>query len=196
MNKFSSNSLREFYLVPLFWALLLPIFIGFIEPKIFRYCREIFSFLILGLPIIVIFQTIVDFHLHNKSIISSLLRKISIAPGFIHKSNLDIPNIPVVTIGLVIINSLIFFLWPESLPDQYTFFPYGESTWFQVFLSFFVSAFLHADFWHLTGNMAFLLVFGSVLESRLGWKRLLQAIIYFVEFLYYGKASPMPRSDY
>ena len=33
--------------------------------------------------------------------------------------------------------------------------------------------FLHADFWHLLGNMVFLWVFGQIVEGKLGWWRFL-----------------------
>src|SRR5688572_11496221 len=39
------------------------------------------------------------------------------------------------------------------------------------------SQFLHADFFHLLGNMVFLFVFGRYVEDRLGWWRFL--VVYF-----------------
>jgi membrane associated rhomboid family serine protease len=180
VKKHSSKSLRQFYTVPLFWAVLLPVFIGFIKPEVLLYLDEIFSFLILGLPILVILQIVVDFHLNDKPIIPSIVQKISIIPGCILKTDLDIPSVPFVTIGLAMVNCLLFFLWPEALVEKYTFLPYGEATWFQIVLSCFISPFLHGDIAHLTGNMVFLLVFGSALESRLGWKRLLAAYYFFI----------------
>jgi membrane associated rhomboid family serine protease len=181
MNTYSSKSLRQFYIIPLFWALILPVLIGLLNRKFFLYGYEILSFLFLGIPVIIILQIIVDLKFHEKPITSSLFRKFTIVPpGLVYKTDLDIPNIPLVTISLIIVNCLIFFLLPESLLSQYTFFPHGETLWLQIFLSFFISAFLHANLLHLAGNMLFLLVFGSVLESRLGWKRYLAAYLFFI----------------
>ena len=180
MSKYKAESLRHFYIVPLFWALIIPALIGLIKPKLYFYIDDAISLLVFGLPILVILQVMVDFHLNDKPIVSSIFRKISILPGYFHKTELDIPSIPFVTLSLILINCLFFILWPESLVGKYTFLPIGEASWLQVVLSFFLSAFLHANFSHLFDNMLFFLVFGSVLESRLGWKRLLAAYFFFI----------------
>ncbi|MBV5330109.1 MAG: rhomboid family intramembrane serine protease [Chlorobium sp.] len=181
MDKHRTKSLRQFYTLPLFWALILPVFIGLLKPRLFLYANEIIAFLVLGMPTIIIIKTIADFHLHDKPILSSLFRQLTFVPaGYIYKTDLNTSGTPTVTISLAVINALLFFSWPESLVSQFTFFPHGESSWIQIVLSFAISAFLHADFEHLTGNMIFLVLFGSILENRLGWKRLLAAYFFFI----------------
>jgi len=175
------KALRQFYTLPLFWALILPVIIGLVKPKFYFYADEIISFLILGMPTLIIIKTIADFHLHDKPILPSLLRQLTFVPaGCIYKTDLNTSGTPIVTICLAVMNCLFFFSWPESLVNQYTFFPHGESSWIQTILSFVISAFLHIDFEHLTGNMIFLVLFGSVLEIRLGWKRFLAAYFFFI----------------
>ena len=72
---------------------------------------------------------------------------------------------PSVNLGLIAANVILFLLqrsFPEVeaalllRPDEPTV------------LGFFGSAFLHADVWHLGGNMLFLYIFGNSINDRLG----------------------------
>lgn len=92
-------------------------------------------------------------------------------------------TVPVVTVGLIIINCLIY-LYQSLLPpnqEQLFVFQYGlipiEITRFTdmtpdipfpVWLSPFSSMFLHGDIWHLGGNMLYLWIFGNNIEDHLG----------------------------
>lgn len=74
---------------------------------------------------------------------------------------------PWVNYALIAANVLIF-LWTrdvarEQVADRYNLLPY-DATDFQ----FITYQFLHADVWHLLGNMLFLYVFGNSVEDRLG----------------------------
>lgn len=97
----------------------------------------------------------------------------------------DIPTnrLPVVTIGLILINCLIH-LYRFTLPPleaQMAVYQFGlipaEITHFAdmtpqvpfpVWLSPFSAMFLHADLWHLGGNMLYLWIFGNNVEDHLG----------------------------
>lgn len=78
---------------------------------------------------------------------------------------------PVINIAIIVIN-VIVHAWLHNNPQAGTFTaiagPYfldpKDPSWYQ----FLTSVFLHADWWHLIGNMALLYVFGNNLEDRLG----------------------------
>jgi membrane associated rhomboid family serine protease len=102
----------------------------------------------------------------------------------------DVPSrtFPVVTVGLIIVN-VIIFIFEVSLgarglarfAAQYGMVP-GYLTAFargadvpagRVFLPFFSSIFLHGGWFHLIGNMWYLWIFGDNVEDRLGHVRFL-----------------------
>ena len=80
---------------------------------------------------------------------------------------------PVVTVGLIIINVLVF-LYQQMLPDpqlqqfvgNYALIP----AWFSV-PAVFTSQFLHGGWLHLISNMLYLWIFGDNVEDRLGHVR-------------------------
>jgi membrane associated rhomboid family serine protease len=84
-------------------------------------------------------------------------------------------TVPVVTIGLIIINSLVF-LYQVTLPQplleafvaQYALIP----AWFS-WTTVFTSMFLHGGWMHVIGNMLYLWIFGDNVEDRLGHVRYL-----------------------
>lgn len=108
-------------------------------------------------------------------------------------------TLPWVTIGLIIINSLVFMAWQapeyyqayETASDEYQFltqaYPYIEKIWMFGFRSeslrsglsvgaftTFTAMFMHADFWHLCYNMIYLWAFGRRVEDACGhWRFLL-----------------------
>ena len=85
---------------------------------------------------------------------------------------------PVATWTLAGLCTLVFLLMqpdPTAVINQLGFIPdhawrSGGITWLSPF-------FLHADFFHLLGNMYFLLVFGDNVEEQLGWKRYLLMLL-------------------
>lgn len=93
---------------------------------------------------------------------------------------------PYLTYSLILINILVF-VWELSLPPseltqaffQLSIVPcqfvYGFSP-VQI-VDFFRSMFLHADIWHLIGNMIFLWIFATNVEDVLGRRRFL--LLYF-----------------
>lgn len=77
---------------------------------------------------------------------------------------------PVINIAIIVINVIVHMLVHKGGPYQFeaTAGPYfldpQNPSWYQ----FITSVFLHADWWHLIGNMALLYVFGNNVEDRLG----------------------------
>ena len=87
-------------------------------------------------------------------------------------TNAPIYHLPAATIGLILINVAVYFAAVDVAPDDF-------KQWILAFgdglhpLQWLTNNFLHADFWHLTGNMIFLWSFGLVVEGQLGWRRFL-----------------------
>ncbi|MBI4688349.1 MAG: rhomboid family intramembrane serine protease [Nitrospirae bacterium] len=91
---------------------------------------------------------------------------------------------PFVTIGLIVINALVF-IYQMSSPKGYaeTVFAYGAVP--QYLLTFknvqpippaltvFTSMFMHGGFLHIAGNMLYLWIFGNNIEDKLGHLRFL-----------------------
>jgi len=112
------------------------------------------------------------------------------------KDDNPISRIPIFTVGLIIINCLVYF-YQMTLPAQaenlfiyrYGLIPIEISHFsdmtpdvpFPVFLSPFTSMFMHADLWHLGGNMLYLWIFGNNIEDYLGHFKFL--IFYFISGL-------------
>ncbi|MCC2632060.1 MAG: Rhomboid family protein [Patescibacteria group bacterium] len=83
-------------------------------------------------------------------------------------------HFPVMTIGLILINCVVFFYQLSDPTGNYLVhlygflpnaFPGNEEAWKTLF----TSQFLHGGFFHLLTNMLFLWVFGDNVEERLGW---------------------------
>ena len=109
------------------------------------------------------------------------LRYITLMPGgTVYGADLAKTAVPLVTISLIVINTLLFFALPEEITVEYIFYPIGDPSLIQVAVAFFANAFLHADFSHLFGNMFFLWVFGSVVEARVGAQRYIILYFFFI----------------
>lgn len=84
-------------------------------------------------------------------------------------------RVPFVTLGLIGLNIVLFFLWcfPEPVLEQTLFvhalvpqeLDWGSPDWWK---DMFTSMFMHANFLHLAGNMIFLWIFGDNIEDKLG----------------------------
>lgn len=76
---------------------------------------------------------------------------------------------PIFTIALIIINVAIFLYTNQDLNFYIDFYGFRSENFFNGKLyTVFSSMFLHGDFLHLLGNVWFLGVFGSNLESKMG----------------------------
>ena len=79
---------------------------------------------------------------------------------------------PIVTWALIAAN-IIVFVWEITYNfDQWIFFTFGEVPYLvfrgENLYTLITSMFLHADFWHILGNMLYLFVFGDNIEDRFG----------------------------
>jgi membrane associated rhomboid family serine protease len=103
------------------------------------------------------------------------------------KDNVPTRSFPVVTVGLIAVNALVF-LWEISGTPldvdvvHYGYYPcdvqgpcIGPATEQEVGLvpSMFTSMFMHGGWFHLLGNMLFLWIFGNNVEDALGRVRFL-----------------------
>jgi len=92
-----------------------------------------------------------------------------------YRSDAPIYHGPWGTLGLIAANVLVYVLvaFTGTISDQ------AYLDWWILNYDDFnpvtllTSAFAHAGFWHLFGNMIFLWAFGLIIEGKLGWKRYL-----------------------
>ncbi|MCX8190118.1 MAG: rhomboid family intramembrane serine protease [Candidatus Diapherotrites archaeon] len=87
-------------------------------------------------------------------------------------SSAKVKTFPGITILLIVINIVVFFLLPDDTAIYFAFIPE-----YPTLVTLFTHIFLHADIFHLFGNMLFLWIFGKAVESALGGRNFL--IIYF-----------------
>jgi membrane associated rhomboid family serine protease len=99
------------------------------------------------------------------------------------KDNIPTRTTPVVTIGLIVANTIVWF-WQMSRPDLAlgdSFFPCDVNNscvagtpphlpWYE---GAFTSMFMHGGWLHILGNMLFLWIFGNNVEDALGHVRFL-----------------------
>ena len=86
--------------------------------------------------------------------------------------NTDAPiyHFPWATIGLIAVNTLVFFATLEAPDAEQWCLAYGDGL---QPIQWITSNFMHSGFMHLVGNMIFLWGFGLVIEGKLGWWRFL-----------------------
>ncbi len=79
---------------------------------------------------------------------------------------------PFVTWALILVNAVVFWWEFENGFDPWLFEVFGEVPAVvlqgQQLHSLITSMFLHADFWHILGNMVYLFVFGDNVEDQFG----------------------------
>lgn len=78
-----------------------------------------------------------------------------------------VKNLLIINVALLIVSSFFFPKLSEWFALYYIHSPYFRPFQFLTYM------FMHADFWHLFGNMLGLVVFGPMLENFLGPKKLL-----------------------
>jgi len=97
------------------------------------------------------------------------------------RDNVPSSTYPIVTVGLIAINSVVF-LYELSLgsrlsdflstfglvPTRYFHLVELEKAYITRFLPFFTSMFLHGGWLHIIGNMWYLWIFGDNVEDRMG----------------------------
>ncbi len=84
-------------------------------------------------------------------------------------------HFPIATTLLVLANIFIFFYTIQDIVVYGDIFGFSKDNLLNGrFYTLLTAMFLHANFWHLFGNLLFLWVFGENLEARLGsWRFLL-----------------------
>jgi membrane associated rhomboid family serine protease len=84
-----------------------------------------------------------------------------------YRVNRPYKRFPVMTVGLIVVNTLVFFLTVSDL--RHIAYAYGFRPNASAYYTWFTSMFLHGDFFgHLGYNMFFLWLFGSVVEDAIG----------------------------
>ena len=108
-----------------------------------------------------------------------------------YKDNNPTSTFPFVTIGIIVLNAVVFF-WQISsqagtreVTYAYGAIPHYLLTLEKVqpihpFMTVFTSMFMHGGFFHLAGNMLYLWIFGDNIEDRLGHLR------FFIFYLFCG----------
>jgi len=173
---------RLFYICPVLFALILPALIGLTEltPRI--YYTVIFADALIILPVAVIIKIGFDWANKNESFVICHFRYLSplkylenLPADLVFKPDRTRIKLPWFTLILVLSNTVIFYAVSEDAARGYVFTPYLYWSLTRVLISVFTSAFLHGSTAHLFSNMLFLLVFGSLVELKIGSKRFLMA---------------------
>ncbi|MFA5009543.1 MAG: rhomboid family intramembrane serine protease [Candidatus Paceibacterota bacterium] len=107
-------------------------------------------------------------------------------------------RIPFITAGIVFLNVILFFYTFQEIETYINIFGFSPNNFFDGrFYTIFTSMFLHANFWHLLGNMLFLWVFGDNLEAKIGHCRffcfyLFCGITAIIVYSFAGASSSIP----
>jgi len=131
-------------------------------------------------PVVIwcLFQ-IISIH-QNKGIFQVLQENLTLIPAPYLDQDKEYQLFPWVTYSLILTNIFVYYLVAPSLSestfDNLLFVP-TDITFFNVLISQISNIFMHADNWHLWGNMSFLWAMGTVLERRLGHGWLLSLYI-------------------
>ena len=108
------------------------------------------------------------------------------------RDNVPTRRFPVVTVGLIVANALVYFLYEvpnlDGAVNELAFYPCEVNNSCPVVgqdwpVTVFTSMFMHASIIHLAGNMLFLWIFGNNVEDALGRVR------FFVFYILAGLAA-------
>jgi membrane associated rhomboid family serine protease len=170
------------FCLSIFIALIIPLVFGLFTSSIVSLIYILFWLAILLCPIILISRMIWDWVGKDNSILYILMQYLRrylrfVPPGIIYNSDTKQKGFPIITISIISLNFFIFITLPDSFIKLFCFLPYGDPTIIDILISIFTCAFLHANFSHIAANMLFLWTFGSVLETRIGWRRF--SLFYF-----------------
>jgi membrane associated rhomboid family serine protease len=161
-------------------TLILPLFIAAVLPSVLGMVHSLMELVGWLLPLAFIIKVFSDSLEKDEHPITALWHNIMLLPLSLKGSSLRRSSLPPVTSALVALNILVFLAVPEETVEKYMFYPTGDPGGLQVMVSIFTSAFLHADFDHILGNMAFLWVLGGPVENRMGSLQFLGAYFFFI----------------
>jgi len=125
----------------------------------------------------------------RKSTVEVLMSYISLAPLTGYERATVRANYPIVTTALVVLNCAIFagFMTANvedyQYIEDYFYFPPPKNDLWNYPVALVAHTFLHADIYHVGGNMVYLWAIGTVLERRLGSRNFL---FYYIAFGVYA----------
>ncbi len=155
-------------------AVAMPVFLGFFEPVILQVIWICFWWSTFFLVPVILFRSVCTWGRPDDSIVSvfgQFIRQgiLGAADG----PNLKYAGFPAVTIGLVLVNTVLFFFAPDGIIEQLCFLPVSDLDLLQIITTTVICGYFHADFYQLFINMIFLWFFGATLEPRIGQGRLI-----------------------
>ena len=178
----SKTSDRRLKYLILIIAVAIPLVIGLLAPFAVWIFHIIFiCFIFFGFTI-VLPRLVFDYLGESEPLLTVLRKYFSPLPaGLPVGDDNRLEHVPWGTFLLVVANVVVFLIEVKH-PEIVKYLCFYPEEYFshvsQPFIANFASMFLHAGFEHLAGNMIFLWVFGSTLESRIGWRRFI--LIYFL----------------
>ena len=153
--------------------------IGFFEPDLLHFSQYFFYLIVFLLPLFILVRIFYDWSINERTFTGSIFHYlVPIPPGLIFSTDLKRNSFPRITAIIIIINGIIYAFASREIVNLFAFPPHGDPSYIHILISVFTSAFLHANFTHLAGNMIFLWVFGSTLEPRIGSLRYF--LLYFL----------------
>jgi len=168
------------YYCPVVFALILPILIGTSKPPILNLYSDLFYVFIGLLPAVVIIRIVYDCTVKNEAFVICFFRFLkplkyleNLPAEIILKTDHKKFKFPWATMTLAACNTVIYFTVPGEIAKGFYFAPYWDPSLPHILISVFTCAFLHVDTAHLFGNMIYLVVFGSLVESKIGSIRFL-----------------------
>jgi membrane associated rhomboid family serine protease len=154
-------------------ALIIPLVLGVCFRPLLSGFRTIIYLVFFLFPAFIFARILWEWIQEEQSLGVSFFRYIKPIPSdfFIYGNDLKKNGFPLVTVSIVLINSIIFIWLPGQWYEQLIFFPVEDFGGLHVFSTIVTCAFLHADLEHLFFNMVFLWIFGCALETKIGWKK-------------------------
>ncbi|CAG1066182.1 Rhomboid protease GluP [uncultured bacterium] len=158
---------EQAFLLKAFGLILVIIALG-------SYIRAYMGILFLLFPVVFLIYVRLQAISSNQSAFEILKQHITFMPFMYADGDRKKEGVAWVTYSLVAANVFIFYVFQQSpqidpeVFEHLLFLPMEPNAW-NVPLSAITSVFLHADNYHLWGNMVFLWVLGTVVEKRIGW---------------------------
>jgi membrane associated rhomboid family serine protease len=172
------------YVCPVVFALIFPILVGLSKPPALELYSDLLYVFIWLLPAAVIARIVYDWRARNEAFVICVFRFMrplkyleNLPAEVIFKADHKKLIVPWVTLILTAGNVLIYYCVSDEVARKFVFTPWGDPSVPDILISVFTHAFLHANTAHLYGNMSYLLVFGSLVESKIGSIRFFTAYL-------------------